>query len=148
VPPEEIPGVVRAVYRVALDVAFRHSGGLFVVLRNRQRIRDLVRLGDAVADSRSRSLLDSEFDTALGELIPRGVAVELAALDGAVVLSNQGMLLAYGAVLDPKRRGRVGAEEGSRTKAAIGASYYGVAVKVSSDGDITVFLNGNAFIKV
>jgi len=101
-----------------------------------------------MADSRSRSLLDATFDTALGELIPRAVAVELAALDGAVVLSNQGMLLAYGAVLDPKRRGRVGAEEGSRTKAAIGASYCGVAVKVSSDGDITVFLNGKAFIKV
>jgi len=105
-------------------------------------------LGDAVADYGTRSSLDKQFDTALGNVIPRAVGVELAALDGAVVISNQGILLAYGAVLDPKRRGRLGAEEGSRTKAAIGASYYGLAVKVSSDGDITVFLNGNSFITV
>jgi acylphosphatase len=36
----------------------------------------------------------------------------------------------------------VRAAEGSRTKAAIGASNYGLAIKISSDGDITVYAAG------
>jgi DNA integrity scanning protein DisA with diadenylate cyclase activity len=76
------------------------------------------------------------------------VAAELAGLDGAIVLSNSGELLAYGAVLRPRRSGRIRGHEGSRTKAAVGASLYGLAVKVSVDGDITVFSKGKEFLTV
>jgi DNA integrity scanning protein DisA with diadenylate cyclase activity len=63
-------------------------------------------------------------------------------------MANTGQILAYGAVLDPQRKGRVRAAEGSRTKAAIGASNYGLAIKVSSDGDITVYAAGKQLIKM
>jgi DNA integrity scanning protein DisA with diadenylate cyclase activity len=69
-------------------------------------------------------------------------------LDGALVTDSQAHLLAYGAVLRPKRRGNVDAEEGSRTKAAIGASYHGLAVKISADGDITAYADGQKFFRV
>lgn len=39
-------------------------------------------------------------------------------------------------------------DEGSRTKAAIGASNYGLSLKVSSDGDITVYVGGKELIRV
>jgi hypothetical protein len=55
---------------------------------------------------------------------------------------------AYGAVLNPKRAGRHRGTEGSRTKAAIGASKYGLALKISSDGGITVFHAGKEFISI
>jgi DNA integrity scanning protein DisA with diadenylate cyclase activity len=74
--------------------------------------------------------------------------VELASLDGAVVLENSGLIRAYGAVLQPKKAGRIRGAEGSRTKAAIGASNYGLAVKVSSDGDVTVYHEGDEFMRV
>ena len=74
--------------------------------------------------------------------------MELASLDGAVVLDNMGKVLAYGAVLQPKKAGKLRGTEGSRTKAAIGASNYGLALKVSSDGDITVYHEGKEFIRV
>lgn len=80
--------------------------------------------------------------------LSRVVAVELASLDGAIVVDNSGHILAYGAVLDPKKAGRLRGSEGSRTKAAIGASNYGLALKISADGDITVYYDGDAFIKV
>ena len=64
------------------------------------------------------------------------------------MLDNVGSILAYGAVLEPKKKGDIHAEEGSRTKAAKGASNYGVSVKVSSDGDLTVFMLGKEFIRV
>jgi hypothetical protein len=38
--------------------------------------------------------------------------------------------------------------EGSRTKAAIGAPNYGLAIKISSDGDITLYATGQKLIQV
>jgi len=149
VPKNVIPRVVRAIYRAALDISFRRTGGLFVLLRNRKTLRDLVRTGDAMSD-RDRHARDSAFDSALPtrslQSMARSVAAELASLDGAVVLSNKGEILAYGAVLEPKRKGKIAAAEGSRTKAAIGGSNYGLAVKISSDGDITIYVAGREFI--
>lgn len=151
VPTEVIPKVVNALYRVSLDVSFRRTGGLFIILRNRNQIRQIVRLGDAIGDRR-RCTLDREFDRALRgakiQTLERPLAAEIASLDGALVLGNSGEILAYGAVIEPRRRGRTRDVEGSRTKAAIGASNYGLCVKVSSDGDITVFVRGREFIRV
>jgi DisA checkpoint controller-like protein len=151
VPTRILGRVVGAIYRAALDVSFRRSGGLFVVLHNRAFLRDVVRDGDAIGDSR-RSPADQEFDEVVREhnmqSLPRVVAVELASLDGAVVLDNSGGIRAYGAVLQPKKAGRLRGTEGSRTKAAIGASKYGLAVKISSDGEITVYYEGKEFIKM
>jgi DNA integrity scanning protein DisA with diadenylate cyclase activity len=150
--PKKILGrVVGAIYRAALDVSFRRSGGLFVVLHNRKHLRRVVRMGDAIGEPR-RSLTDGEFDQVVREhniqSVRRTVAVELASLDGAIVLNNSGLIRAYGAVLNPKRSGRLRGTEGSRTKAAIGASQYGLAVKISSDGDIKVYHEGKEFISV
>ena len=122
-----------------------------MLLRNRQSLRKIVHHGDAIGD-RGRADIDTAFDDVLAEpsvqSSPRTIVAELAALDGAVVLANTGQLLAYGAVLDPRKKGRVRAAEGSRTKAAIGASNYGLAVKISSDGDITVYAGGRELIRI
>jgi hypothetical protein len=151
VPRQIVGSVVGSIYRAALDISFRRSGGLFVVLHNRRWIHEIVRLGDAVGDD-ERILPDSEFDLVVRrhkmQSLPRAVAVELASLDGAVVLANSGEILAYGAVLQPKRRGFIRGSEGSRTKAAIGASTYGLAIKISSDGDITTYFDGREFFRI
>jgi hypothetical protein len=151
VPPKILGRVVGAIYRAALDVSFRRCGGLFVILHNRNKLHDIVRVGDAIGDQK-RNPIDRDFDAVLQEhtiqSLPRAVAVELASLDGAVVLENSGKLLAYGAVLQPKKAGRLQGTEGSRTKAAIGASNYGLAVKISADGDISVYCRGKAFIRM
>ena len=152
VPKQVVSRLVGSVYRDALDVSFRRSGGLFVLLRNQKKLHELVRAGDAAGDH-NITPLDREFRRALtgGQrkgLMSRAVLVELAALDGAIVLSSTGQILAYAAVLAPKKRGRVRAEEGSRTKAAVGASNYGLAIKVSSDGDITAYHKGKKLISI
>lgn len=151
VPTERVSTVAAAVYRVALDVSFRRTGALFVILRNERNLRKVVRRGDAINDRR-RETIDKQFDDALPagtiQSLPRGVIAEIAALDGAIVMNNRGQILAYGAVLNPQKKGRISRAEGSRTKAAIGASHYGLAVKVSADGDITVYHQGNRFISV
>ena len=146
--PSFLGRLVGEIYRAALDVSFRRSGGLFLILRNRDNIRKIVRLGDANGDS-GRTPVDVAFDEALKDTqISRAVMVELASVDGAIVLNNSANILAWGAVLKPKKSGRLRESEGSRTKAAIGASYYGLALKVSSDGDITVYHDGKEFIRI
>lgn len=151
VPRSVLGRVVGTIYRAALDVSFRRSGGLFVILHNRKRLHDVVRVGDAIGDG-ERSGTDREFDMVLKgyriQSLPRAVVVELTSLDGAIVLDNSGHILAYGAVLKPKRAGRLRGTEGSRKKAAIGASYYGLAMNVSADGPITVYHEGTEFIRM
>jgi hypothetical protein len=148
VPPARLGQLVGLIYRAALDISFRRSGGLFVILRNRGNLRKIVRAGDAIGDP-GRAPADWAFDDAVrSTAIRRSVQVELASLDGATVVNNSGAMLAYGAVLQPQKTGRLHGSEGSRTKAAIGASHYGLAVKVSSDGDITVYHKGKQFIRI
>lgn len=150
VDPQIVGTVANAVYRAALDVAFRRTGGLFVLLRAANKLHRLVLKGDAISDER-RPPIDCNFDSALPskqiQSLSRRLTVELAGLDGAIVLSNKGEILAYAAVLQPRKKGKTGLAEGSRTKAAIGASKYGLAIKISSDGDITFFENGKSFLK-
>src|SRR5216684_3746731 len=150
VPPKVVSNVVGTVYVGALDVSFRRSGGLFVILHNRHNLRQIVRSGDAIGDPK-RSNSDRDFDRILMgrkiQTLRPMIVVELAALDGAIVLSNKGEILAYGAILNPKKAGQLRGTEGSRTKAAIGASNYGLTIKVSSDGDIDVFHGGKAFMQ-
>ena len=122
-----------------------------MILQRQRDLHAVVRKGDAVGDNR-RDLVDASFDRAVAQLpitrLSRGVLAEFASLDGAVVLANNGRLLSYGAVLQPERRKGIQKAEGSRTKAAIGSSNYGLALKISSDGDITVYTSGNELISV
>ena len=149
----ELGRIIGPIYRAALDISFRRSGGLFVILKKRDNVRKLIRSGDGVGDDRRLSA-DADFDEIFeGKTIMtlhRAIAVELASLDGAIVIDRKGQIKAYGAVLKSggkaaKKGTRV---EGSRTQAAIAASHFGLAVKISSDGEITVFANGSEFISV
>ena len=121
------------------------------MLRRATDIHKLVKDGEAIDDP-SRVAVDRAFDDALGgskvQDMSRVALSDLVSLDGAAVISNSGKILAYGAILEPTKKGKTSGSEGSRTKAAIGASKFGLAVKVSSDGDITVYLDGKKLIVV
>jgi DNA integrity scanning protein DisA with diadenylate cyclase activity len=122
-----------------------------VLLKKEKAIGDIVLSGDRM-EGAGRAGIHRAFDTTLGDLdissTSRRITVELAGLDGAVVLNNRGGIRAYGAVLNPKRRGKITPAEGSRTKAAIGASNYGLAVKISSDGDISFYADGKRYLVI
>ena len=66
----------------------------------------------------------------------------LASLDGAIVVDRDGRLLAAGAILrhpqtEAPEQGDI--IEGARTTAAMAASQFGPALKVSEDGMITFY---------
>src|SRR5262249_3012450 len=64
IPPRILGRVAGAIYRAALDVSFRRSGGLFVILHNRKSLRKIVRPGDAIGDA-NRGPADGQFDEVL-----------------------------------------------------------------------------------
>jgi DNA integrity scanning protein DisA with diadenylate cyclase activity len=63
-----------------------------------------------------------------------------AALDGAVVIDRNGIVRGIGCIFETKRVKT--SAEGARTRAAMFASNDGVALKISQDGEMSVFSNG------
>jgi hypothetical protein len=143
--------VASRLYRCALDLSFRRSGGLLVALNTPNSLGRLV-----PATERLEGRRRSAGDRALGEWLngttvfglDRDVLDDLAALDGAVVCDRSGAILAYGSILlSPHRRG-LAKIEGSRSRAAHSASYFGVAIKISSDGGIVVVKRGKPLLQL
>jgi DNA integrity scanning protein DisA with diadenylate cyclase activity len=65
-----------------------------------------------------------------------------ATLDGAVVIDGNGIVRGIGCIFE-MRQVRTEAE-GARTRAALFASKGGVALKVSQDGEMSIFSNGKS----
>jgi hypothetical protein len=149
--PRDIGRLAARLYRCALDVSFRRTGGLFVALRSPKHLGKLVPTPEQLGGTRRTT-----GDRALGEWlenntivgIDREVLSDLAALDGAIVCDRAGKLLSYGSVLLlPKAKG-LGKIEGSRSRAAHSASFLGLSIKVSSDGGIDVIEAGEKLLSL
>jgi hypothetical protein len=73
--------------------------------------------------------------------VPLSVASSLARMDGALVLARDGLILGFGIILRPPVNTDT-IDAGARTAAARAASKYGLAIKVSADGPISAFHEG------
>lgn len=134
--------VLTALYHVALDLSFRRSGGLLVVVNSRARINELLMSTSDRVHANSRGVAEQALDDLVTskkvQRIDRRIITDLASLDGAFIVDRTGEVLAYGAMT--KSSG--GAKQGARTRAAIASSRHGVAIKVSSDGNVTFLSDG------
>ncbi len=91
----------------------------------------------ACQDLIARSLMDLGLGEGVGALKRKRRLIELARVDGAVVFDDQ-HLLAVGAII--RAHPDVGSQLGARTTAAKSAYLWGAhPVKVSSDGDVTIY---------
>ncbi|WP_214821153.1 MULTISPECIES: hypothetical protein [unclassified Exiguobacterium] len=79
-------------------------------------------------------------DTYLFELI--------SSLDGAVLFDRKFDILAFGEFINNSIPTPHVAEAGARTLAAVKSSMYGLSIKVSEDGDLSIFENGSPIIKL
>jgi hypothetical protein len=74
---------------------------------------------------------------------------DVCSIDGATVFSYKGDLLGFGCIVRlntdsaPQRDPLSYRQEGARSAAAKAISRRGIAIKVSTDGDATLFLNGD-----
>ncbi|MBZ5578695.1 MAG: diadenylate cyclase [Acidobacteriia bacterium] len=132
-------------FTAALNLAENRRGGLFVVLDDPESARGMVAAEDLLANQapggsnkaqlhyllRERSVLDLELR----------VLQSIAQADGGIVMDRQGRLLAFGAIL---RSGGLplAAQEGGRATAAMHASRFGLALKISEDGPVSFYRGG------
>jgi hypothetical protein len=129
---------MRAVYASCLDASFARTGACIAIANGAdgRNLRDYLNRGDLLlsAGTEKATLLNHLIGLPF-QRISRPVRQEIAALDGAVVLDREGVVLAAGAIV----RVPGGSEGGGRRAAAIALSRLGLAVKVSADGGITAF---------
>lgn len=149
--PEQIGRLAAKLYRCALDLSFRKTGGLLVTLRSPRYLSKLVPKPEQLRGKRR-----TKGDRAIGEWlesksivgIDREILCDLAALDGAIVCDRGGSVLSFGAVLSLPRKTGLGKIEGSRSRAAHSASFFGLSIKISSDGSIDVVKSGKKLLSI
>ncbi|MBV6431835.1 MAG: hypothetical protein IANPNBLG_01968 [Bryobacteraceae bacterium] len=148
--------LAKLVLQVAFDLADARRGGLFAILDDSASAVRLVSPADLLAHEEyetagtwragsKRSLYYLLNGKRTADLSP-AVLRPLATIDGGVVFDRGGRLLAFGAILrhnESEAGSNRAAQGGGRTMAAVAASHYGWALKISEDGIISFFEKGN-----
>ena len=139
---------VDLIVSASLMVSIRSGGAIFGIVDDPVHLDGIVALKDRY-DLRNESDVDAmRPETRLHHLIDGNdldaqTLARLGELDGATIVDRDGRLLAYGAILSSSDS----EHEGARTAAAKSLSNHALAVlKVSEDGDITVFRQGRPIV--
>jgi hypothetical protein len=135
--------VRRAIYESCLDASFARTGACVAVVTsgNRHRVSRYVDDKDLIERLLSRKarfmnrLIGTEF-----QRLNRRLRQELLAIDGAIVIGDEGPILAVGAIV----RVPGGSTGGGRLAAAKALSSLGLGIKVSQDGGIQGYRRGGA----
>jgi len=141
-------------FSVALNLAESRRGALFVVLQKAESAPALVSQADLLQDlkhdvSQSRISSKDQLHYLLRDRsvldVPANVLENIARIDGAVVVCEDGNLLAFGAILhhQSSRNALNRSVEGGRTTAAIAGSHFGTVLKISEDGLISMYSGGH-----
>lgn len=158
--------LARVIFQTWLDVSFSHSGGCLAVVNSNHSDNNPA-LEDALKNCLLSKPLAKEFQRKVGKekatalnqknhiikclvsynnrtkkttpffSLSDKLRAELLSLDGATVITDEGNILATGAILLISS----GSEGGGRLAAARELSKYGFSAKISEDGGISVFLD-------
>jgi len=131
------------IYETCLDVSFGRSGGCIgVALPNHKKLLDdIINTADQINKGSScKAQVITQF---LGQSnhknrfmnLPRRLLQAMAAIDGALVLSPRGEVLAVGAIAKIDS----GSDAGARKAAAKALATMGFGVKISADGGVAGF---------
>ncbi len=137
-------------FTAALNLAEARRGALFVILDDPGAAAKVVSPSDLMNSSGAQANLGKKgriHYLLLGKRVlgmPPAVLESIARMDGAVVLDRASNLLAFGAILrhNTSAFGATRTVEGGRTNAAVAASLFGVALKVSEDGLVSLYRKG------
>lgn len=162
--------LIKSIFASILDVSFSHTGGIVAIigkpwdatknpieslteevlsgydnLMRRKTLKELASNPDLSEAERKKRVLKRNAILSLTkgkkfQNIDRKLRSELMALDGSCIMSCTGAVYAFGAIIQNDS----GSAGGSRSAAAKKLSAYGVAVKISTDGYIEVYINEEA----
>lgn len=83
----------------------------------------------------------------LRSLMNSNMAIGVLGSDGLTTVTVEGIILDAGKIIDLQNPDGEKIQGGGRTQAAIAASQYGLAIKVSEDGPISVFKKGRQLMR-
>ncbi|MFM4811078.1 hypothetical protein [Aeromonas dhakensis] len=134
-------------FEVLLDLSYKRHGALLIYdnldkisayITNRESLLDYNNEDlDIVRDNMIPAISNISMASRHSTNIKKRLLIELASMDGAVIYSDR-TLKGFGCMI--QAHPDAGEATGARTTAALSAYLYGCfAVKVSTDGDITIF---------
>lgn len=133
-----------SIYETCLDASFARTGACIGIIKHEQRSkwRSLVAREDQLDlnESKKTQILNLIIKNRKFNKLDRRTRQELSAIDGATIIAHDGTILAVGAIL--KING--GSMGGGRLAAANAIGKLGLGVKVSQDGGISGYRNGNS----
>lgn len=162
--------LLHEIYATMLDVSFAHTGGILAVVMAPEDLwRPEAENGACVLkaydnlriepDEKELGMLSSKDKEIVkikrqvlnlliaGKAFPdldRKLRSELTAMDGACILSADGTAVAFGAIIrsDPESSG------GARGAACRTLSHYGMAIKISTDGYVEMYLDREKVMEI
>lgn len=118
--------------------------GTVVLIADDETDLEALRMGSVGGkDPLSRALIRHAHGTKIGTLKRTGELSRILSSDGLTVINRKGELLDTGVIIDTSHVREL-VTGGGRTTAAAAASYFGRVVKVSEDGPVELYLNGNS----
>lgn len=169
--------LIEQIYASVLDVSFAHTGGIIAVVSDISKLmpvsNPVLNICDNLLDKRELSIIEYEMKTSKNYkslssteikkrilkrkvilslvsgrqfvALDRKLRAELISMDGACILDFEGNVCAAGAII----RNDSGSSGGGRSAAAKKLSKYGgLAVKISTDGYIELFVNYNTVYSI
>jgi hypothetical protein len=151
-----LTGVNRRLWDVAVSLSDHRKGGLILITHNPMALvegsvcnADELNLPGKTRIEKPNSkiglkgFLLEQFRGAINtESMTLDLLTRLASIDGALIVNQDGLLIGFGIILKLSASEDFIAQEGARTNAAILGSRFGVAIKISADGPISIFKNG------
>jgi hypothetical protein len=130
-----------AIYLTSLDVAFARTGGCIGVINSDMRvafsasscISNMDNFGDSANNQKAKTLRCLIAGKKFQEL-SRLFRLELVSIDGSTIIDHSGRFISAGAIISVEG----GSPGGGRQLAAETISVYGIGIKISNDGYISV----------
>lgn len=141
--------VTNSIISSVLNLAFERKGALFVIPRTKQSLKFIVT--DHAKDYQVNTFLRRSLKGLnITNHAENQIITSASGIDGALVLDSNGNVLDVGCMIgkaNEEQMKKLGIEnpkvfEGARTNAAWNASLFGIAIKISADGQIIVFSEG------
>ncbi len=146
-----MPTVVRReLIRSVLDLSYEKKGAIFLIANSKRKV------GSVVTDYNERNKVNILLRSALRGLSltewdHRSIILSAAGTDGATLLTKTGKIIDLACMIETPSTELLSTHgfdkpkkfSGARTTAAWNASFHGLSIKVSTDGPIELYKDGN-----
>jgi DNA integrity scanning protein DisA with diadenylate cyclase activity len=132
----------KAIFQTCIDVSFAKTGCVIGIVDSKINFNLSNLISNSISEDKEYqkkvNVINGLLKKRKFQLVERELRKELASIDGCVIIDNIGKIICIGSIL--KISG--GSLGGGRTAAAVAISKYGIGIKVSMDGYIQLFRNG------